>query len=219
MKSVNQTAVVLLAAPFRGGVPGPLALERRGHQDPAPAHAGRAVREPPGLGRLPHGGQPDGPYAPPKPGRGAVRCGAERSGAVRDGQFGRKGQCCMLAYVSWSCGCLPAALLQVYGVVLPLDSDPRLSPPYGGGGHSELPAVAGAGRLRAAAASSPVVPAAPFAFPAVAAGLPPTSSTAAAIPTAGTAAAPYTQLPQELPALIQNPPAIVMEYVAGRSLG
>ena len=75
MKSVNQTAVVLLAAPFRGGVPGPLALERRGHQDPAPAHAGRAVREPPGLGRLPHGGQ----------NLVEVQCGAVRSGAERCG--------------------------------------------------------------------------------------------------------------------------------------
>ncbi|KAL4431492.1 hypothetical protein ABPG75_006748 [Micractinium tetrahymenae] len=122
-------------------------------------------------------------------------------------------------------------LCEVYGVVLPHDSDPRLAAPRsrsepnaagaaGGGAAPEAPA-AGEAAL-AAAPPRPALPApgeAHAAQPQAKTGSPPPTGAAMLMQREATLPPVASTLPQLLPGPVANPPAIVMEFVAGRSLG
>lgn len=114
---------------------------------------------------------------------------------------------------------------QVYGVVLPHDSDPRLAAPRsrsepnapGAGGSGSAPPAAGEAAL-AAAPPPPALPA-PAESPRQGGGSPPPAGAAMLMQREATLPPVASTLPQLLPGPVANPPTIVMEFVAGRSLG
>ncbi len=124
--------------------------------------------------------------------------------------------------------CTPV-LPQVYGVVLPHDSDPRLAAPRsrsepaaaGAGGSSAAAPAAGEAALAAAPPqlSLPSPAEAPQSPARQAGGNPPPTGAALLLQREATLPPVASTMPQALPGPVANPPAIVMEFVAGRSLG
>ena len=132
------------------------------------------------------------------------------------------------------CMLRPPAAPQVYGVVLPHDSDPRLAAPRSrsepqprlatsegqlasaGGSQEQQLLLQAAGQARAgdeqaAAAGSDAGGSDSTAVSSL--------RTALLLQREATLPAVVVTLPQELPGPVANPPAIVMEYVSGKSLG